>query len=202
MALRPSTTLVMDTQQGGMQVGENNNIYYSNCHITNITNINYITNNCKQCHPTEEHGVTQDASRDLRSTSNVHTTTSVRLADREGREVELGDWVVFDKISLVSIYVGDGMSIMGDEETGKIVLEPINVEEPFTSYPCFPEQKYSGIQLVQRAKGKVGQVFDGPYFDFVWWCCLDMTHAEVGGPGVTLITLMADFILTYIREWA
>ncbi|XP_071096469.1 uncharacterized protein [Haliotis cracherodii] len=166
----------MDTQQGGMQVGDNNNIYYSNCHITNI---NYITNNCKQCHPTEEHDVTQDASRDLRSTSNVHTTTSVRLADRKGREVELGDWVLFNKTSLVSIYVGDGMSIMRDKETGKIVLEPINVEEPFISSPFFPKQKYSGRQVVQRAKGKVGQVYDGHYVDFMWWCCFDMTFTEL-----------------------
>ncbi|XP_048241410.1 uncharacterized protein LOC125371675 [Haliotis rufescens] len=175
MAVRPSTTLVMDTQQGGMQVGDNNNISYSNCHITNIT---HVHNNCKQCHPTEEHDVTQDASRDLRSTSTVHTTTSVRLVDSEGRELELEDVVLFDNTALVSIYAGDGMNIMQDEETGKIVLEPINVEEHFTSFPFFAGQKYSGRQALQRAKGKVGQVFHGHYLDFVCWCCCGMTFTE------------------------
>ncbi|XP_048241409.1 uncharacterized protein LOC125374571 [Haliotis rufescens] len=134
MAVRPSTTSVMDTQQGGMQVGDNNNIYYSNCHITNIT---HVHNNCKQCHPTEEHDVTQDASRDvdLKSTSTVHTTTSVRLVDCEGREVELGNVVFIYQKGVFCIYAGDGMVIMQDEETGKIVLEQINVEEPFISFP-------------------------------------------------------------------
>ncbi|XP_048241408.1 uncharacterized protein LOC124142816 isoform X2 [Haliotis rufescens] len=187
MAVRPSTTLVMDTQQGGMQVGDNNSIYYSNCHITNIT---HVHNNCKQCHPTEEHDVTQDASRDLRSTSTVHTTTSVRLLDSTGRELQLGDVVFFDKTLVLSIYAGDGMNIIRDEKTGKIVLEPINVEEPFTSC-SIAGQKYSGRQVVQRAKGKVGQVFHGHKVDFVWWCCWDMTFAEAGGPGIPLIPLMA-----------
>ncbi|XP_071097319.1 uncharacterized protein [Haliotis cracherodii] len=174
MAVRPSTTLVMDTQQGGMQVGDNNNIYYSNCHITNITHNTY---NCKQCHPTEERDVTQDASRDLRSTSTVHTTTSVRLVDRKGRKLKLGNFVFFENTQRVSIYAGDGMIIMRDKETRKIVLEPINVEEPFISCTTLA-LKYSERRVAQRAKGKVGQVYDGHYVDFMWWCCFDMTFTE------------------------
>ncbi|XP_046554877.1 uncharacterized protein LOC124264180 isoform X1 [Haliotis rubra] len=218
---RPTTN-----QHGGMQLGNNNSITYKSCAITYITN---ITNNCKQCHQAEEHVVSADTPRDLMLRSPVNTTTSVRLVDCQGRELELGDvvmlaWLedtprnlipsssvhtttremVVDRTGRelelgdvveaegdikVAIYAGgydgvvagDGMVIGLDTKTRKIVHEPINVVEPFTSrspQDLNMSPKFSPMEIVERAKSIVGpRNPDGPV-DIVFWCCTDMTLDE------------------------
>ncbi|XP_046554879.1 uncharacterized protein LOC124264180 isoform X3 [Haliotis rubra] len=170
---RPTTN-----QHGGMQLGNNNSITYKSCAITYITN---ITNNCKQCHQAEEHVVSADTPRDLMLRSPVNTTTSVRLVDCQGRELELGDVVSAERSMLWSIYAGDGMVIGLDTKTRKIVHEPINVVEPFTSrspQDLNMSPKFSPMEIVERAKSIVGpRNPDGPV-DIVFWCCTDMTLDE------------------------
>ncbi|XP_067660964.1 uncharacterized protein [Haliotis asinina] len=176
MEVRSTTTSSTTALHGAMQFGNNNSILYKNCAITYITN---ITNNCKHCHPAEEHVVSEDTPRDLVPSPAVHTTTRsrVRLVDCQGRELELGDIVETDRIH--GIYVGDGMIIGRDRKTRRIVHEPINVEEPFTSCSLLQlGPKYSSTQIVQRARGKVGQKCDYGPADFVFWCCTDMTMEE------------------------
>ncbi|XP_067660961.1 uncharacterized protein [Haliotis asinina] len=172
MAISSTTTTVTSTLQGGIQVGNHNNIIYRNCAITNITNITHTTNKCKDCHPAEEHDVSEDTSPDMRPSSSVHTTTRVRLFDCQGRELELGDIVDTDRID--GIYAGDGMIIGVDRKTRKIVHEPIKVEEPFSSAPG-RSPVYSRVQVIQRAKGKVGQRYTYRPVDFVVWCLIGLT---------------------------
>ncbi|XP_046554878.1 uncharacterized protein LOC124264180 isoform X2 [Haliotis rubra] len=178
---RPTTN-----QHGGMQLGNNNSITYKSCAITYITN---ITNNCKQCHQAEEHVVSADTPRNLIPSSSVHTTTREMVVDRTGRELELGDVVEAEGDIKVAIYAGgydgvvagDGMVIGLDTKTRKIVHEPINVVEPFTSrspQDLNMSPKFSPMEIVERAKSIVGpRNPDGPV-DIVFWCCTDMTLDE------------------------
>ncbi|XP_071115697.1 uncharacterized protein [Haliotis cracherodii] len=196
MAASPSSrpTKVIDIQNGEeIQVGDNNtnaNNIFHNC----IININYY--NQPPPPTTDTDGKTEPylrqvqvqvkkkakkngrpatapgRPRDQGPASHAVKICTQTVVDSEGSVLELGDVVVIGSKGNFNsgIFVGDGMVVTVDKNTRKVVKVPLDVKEPFTKYwgISFHSRYYDSVERVQRATGRVRQVFDGD--DFVWWC--------------------------------
>ncbi|XP_048244812.1 uncharacterized protein LOC124121293 isoform X2 [Haliotis rufescens] len=200
MAESPSSrpTKVIDFQNcEEIQVGDNNitNKIFNNC----IININNYYNQpppptADADHTTEPYlrqvqvqvkkkaknngrsATAPGRPRDQGPASHAVTITTQTVVDSEGSVLEPGGGVEIGSKANYNygIFVGDGMVVTVDKNTRKVVKVPLDVKEPFKEYWAmylfFSFPNYDRVQKVQRATGRVGQVFDGDDEDFVWWC--------------------------------
>ncbi|XP_071115696.1 uncharacterized protein [Haliotis cracherodii] len=187
---------VIDINGEVIQVGENNNTnkIFQNC-IININYYNQLPPPTADTVPVRDH-TTKPYLRQVQGQVKKKVKNNGRSAtapgrpcdqgpashavkictqtvlDSRGSVLEPGDGVVIGNKGNYNygIFVGDRMVVTVDNTT-KVVKVPLDVNVPFRkSWGMLFYQYYDSVERVQRATRRVGQVFYGHDFDFVWWC--------------------------------